>query len=88
MDAELRALLVRHKPALLALLARGERGVPSVDTTPDAFRLLGMPLDVFARYGQPIEIRVPWWADTLFFVPDVRHAELLWNEGITRGRGA
>jgi len=45
-----------------------------------------MPLDVFAREGQPVELRVPWWPATLFLVPDVRHAEALWREGISRER--
>jgi len=49
-------------------------------------RLLGMPLKTFAQEGQPLEVRVPWWPDTLFFVPDVRHAEALWREGIARER--
>ena len=50
-------------------------------------QLLEMPLDVFAREGQPVELRVPWWPATLFLVPDMRHAEALWREGITRERG-
>ena len=49
-------------------------------------RLLAMPLDVFASEGQPVELRVPWWSATLFLVPDVRHAEALWREGIARER--
>ncbi len=49
-------------------------------------RLVGMPLDVFAREGQPLEVHVPWWPETLWFVPDVRHAEALWREGIGRER--
>ena len=49
-------------------------------------RLLAMRLDVFTREGQPVEIRVPWWPATLFFVPDVRHAEALSREGIERAR--
>ncbi len=48
--------------------------------------LLEMPLEVFAREGQPIEVRVAWWPVTLFFVPDVRHAEMLGREGIGRER--
>ncbi len=49
-------------------------------------RLLAMPLDVFAREGQPLEVRVPWWPATLFFVPDVGHAAALWREGVDRAR--
>jgi len=49
-------------------------------------RLVSMPLDVFAREGQPVEVRVAWWPETLWFVPDVRYAEALWREGIERER--
>jgi len=45
-----------------------------------------MPLDVFAREGQPLEIDAPWWPETLWFVPDVRHADGLRREGISRER--
>jgi hypothetical protein len=48
--------------------------------------LLQMPLDQFAHRGQPIEISVPWWPETLWFVPDGRHAALLGAEGVSRGR--
>jgi hypothetical protein len=44
--------------------------------------LLGMPLDMFAREGQPLEVRVAWWPVRLFFVPDVHHAEALGREAI------
>ena len=49
-------------------------------------RLLAMSLDVFAREGQPLEVRVPWWPETFWFVPDVRNAEALWREGKGRER--
>jgi hypothetical protein len=48
--------------------------------------LLAMPLADFALDGQPIEIRVLWWPETLFFVPrytDVVHLE---RDGIGRHR--
>jgi hypothetical protein len=51
-----------------------------------AARLLAMPLDVFARDGQPLEVRVPWAPVTLWFCPDVHHAEALINDGVSRGR--
>jgi hypothetical protein len=49
-------------------------------------QLLTMQFDVFASGGQPLEVRVPWWSDTFWFVPDVRHAEALGQEGIGRHR--
>ncbi len=47
---------------------------------------LKMPLDIYAAYGGPIEVAVPWWTHTLWFVPDERHAALLASEGVSRGR--
>jgi len=60
---------------------------PGLDATLVA-RLLDMPLDVFAREGQPLEVRVSpeCWPQTLWFVPDLRHAEALWREGIAPER--
>jgi hypothetical protein len=54
--------------------------------TEEVAQLLPMSLDVFARDGQPIEIRVLWWPETLWFVPNLRHAEALQHEGIGRAR--
>lgn len=53
---------------------------------PGVARLLPMPLDVFARQGQPLEIRVSWWPASFWFVPDARHAEALCREGVARHR--
>jgi hypothetical protein len=49
-------------------------------------RLLGMPLDEYARAGAPMEIRVPWCAETLWFVPVDTDADRLGKEGVGRGR--
>ena len=49
-------------------------------------RLLSMSLDTFEGEGQPLEVRVPWWPETFWFVPDVRNAEALWREGKGRER--
>ncbi len=49
-------------------------------------RLLGLPLDRFEREGSPLEIRVPWLAETLWFVPRHGDAEALAKGGISRGR--
>jgi hypothetical protein len=48
--------------------------------------LIAMPLDVFARNGQWLEVRVPWVKVTLWFVPEERDAETLGGEGVHRGR--
>jgi hypothetical protein len=81
---ELRAQLVAHKPGLLALLAeeppRLEPSLSLVD------RLRAMPLDTFQREGQPLEIRVAWWPDTLFFVPSVADMEALRLGGVAAHR--
>jgi hypothetical protein len=66
-----------HKADLLALVDTAARELGAV---------LGMPLDVYAQHGGPIEVAVPWWPETLWFVPDGRHAALLEAEGVSRGR--
>src|SRR5262245_61593372 len=85
-SSELKARLMAHKAEVLALLNTGSRDGAKAPDPALVARMLGMPLDVFAQVGQPIEIRVPWWPATLFLVPDVRHAEALWAEGIERAR--
>jgi len=51
-----------------------------------ALHVLRMPLDQFCRAGHPLEIRVTWWPQTIWFVPDEHHAALLEGEGVSRGR--
>ena len=48
--------------------------------------ILAMPLDVFARDGQLLEVRVPWLDVTLWFAPEERDAEALVRDGVSRGR--
>jgi hypothetical protein len=48
--------------------------------------LLGMPLDQYVRTGAPVEVRVAWHSETLWFVPDERDAVALGREGVGRGR--
>jgi hypothetical protein len=59
---------------------------PTLSRSSEVSRLIAMPFDVFALQGQPLEVRVTWWPATLWFVPDVRHAEALREEGVTRER--
>ena len=49
-------------------------------------RLVGMPLDQYVRDGAPLEVRVPWHGETVWFVPDDRQAKVLVREGMSRGR--
>jgi hypothetical protein len=49
-------------------------------------QFVGLPLDRYAREGGPLEVQVPWWAETLWWVPDERDAAALMAEGVTRGR--
>jgi hypothetical protein len=49
-------------------------------------RLAAMTLDQFAREGQLLEVRLPWHAETLWFVPDKRDAAALVHDGVGRGR--
>ncbi len=76
-----------NEDALHAILRRlgVDPPAPMLDRTLVA-RLLGMRLDEFAREGQPLEIRVPWWPETLFFVPTERDLEALRREGIATYR--
>jgi hypothetical protein len=48
--------------------------------------ILIMPIDEFARNGKLLEVRVPWFDVTLWFVPDERDAEALIRDGVSRGR--
>jgi hypothetical protein len=45
-----------------------------------------MSLADFEREGQPLEVRVHWWPETLFFVPSLRDLEGLRSQGIGRYR--
>jgi len=49
-------------------------------------RLLAMPLTVFAVQGLPLEVRVPWWSETLWFVPSERDFKALSRDGVARYR--
>lgn len=72
--------------AILRRLGVEPVGQPASADSALLIRLLAMSLDVFAREGQSLEIRVRWWSETLWFVPDVRHAEALHREEIARHR--
>jgi hypothetical protein len=52
----------------------------------DGASLLGMPLAEYARVGQMLEVRTPWWPDTFYFVPAACDAAALRREGIARHR--
>jgi hypothetical protein len=71
--AALKPLVLEHREALRA--AVGEIAA-----------VVSMPLPIYAREGQPLEVRVPWWPQTLWFVPDETHAHALEFEGVSRGR--
>jgi hypothetical protein len=72
-SGELEALK-RHKPEVLALLRRADSEVA---------RVLGLRLPQLDRL---LEVRVPWLAVSLWFVPDPSAAEVLVGEGVSRGR--
>ncbi len=64
-------------------------GVEPPKPAPDSgmvARLVRMPLDQFEREGCPLEVRVPWHTETLWFVPTEADAEVLDREGVSRGR--
>lgn len=48
--------------------------------------LLDLPLSRFEADGRPIEARVPWWPETIWFVPGAAEVEALVARGVARGR--
>lgn len=70
---DIRELLSSRRPEVLNALAAEER-------------LSRMPLDQFEREGSPLEVRVPWLPQTLWFVPGEMQVEVLTKRGISRGR--
>lgn len=74
-----------NEAAYHAILRRLGVQTTSMTAQPQS-RLLSLSLPSFAREGQPLEVRVPWWPQTLWFVPDERYAGLLQADGISRGR--
>ena len=88
--AHLEALVAKHREALKALIL--SQAAPSdlkIARSAHGSRLahlLSMPLADFGREGQPLEILVHWWPETLFFVPSLRDVEGLRGEGIERYR--
>ncbi len=76
-----------NETAYRGILRRlGVEPVTPLRPAADVARLTAMPLSVFAREGQLLEVRVPWWPETLYFVPSQRDAEALRGEGIRRHR--
>jgi hypothetical protein len=78
--------LAKQAAARLRTEGPATKQTKETEKVADALPFLAMPLDVFARKGRPVEVRVPWWPATLWFVPDVHNAEALCREGIARPR--
>ena len=72
-------------PPLTAQTVHTNRGSVGSDLE-TVGHLLAMPLGVFAREGQLLEVRVPWLTVTLWFAPTDADGERLVQEGISRGR--
>lgn len=84
---ELVARLSGGDPAPTVVPAsRSSLGPGSPDFAETVARLLGMPLERFAREGCPLEVRVPWLEVTIWFVPSEADAGALAQEGVSRGR--
>ena len=77
--------LREHKAEVLALLT-GRPSVRPARHVAEALPFLRMPLDVFARAGASLEVRVPWLDVTMWMVPTGRDAVQLMAEGVQRGR--
>lgn len=79
------------KDELVQLLVGGAGDHPIPDAAgprhvADALPFLDMPLDVFKTDGALLEVSVPWLDVTLWFVPTKDDANVLLEEGVTRGR--
>src|SRR5262245_41562019 len=84
-ESPLKALLARWRAedhpspspgqAVVVIPAQAPQGMTPDARDDDVRRLLMAPLDAFRRSGQALEVRVPWWPTTLFFVPTPRDAE-------------
>jgi hypothetical protein len=80
--ARLKPSVAEHRVALRTLvLARFSQG-SDLDLT----RFLGTSLEVLVLQGELLELRVPYFAQTLWFVPSEGDAQRLAAEGISRGR--
>jgi hypothetical protein len=71
------------RPATVSSMPGGSGDAGFAETVA---RLVSIPLDQYARDGEPLEIRVPWCEETLWFVPIDRDAERLGEDGVSRGR--
>lgn len=52
----------------------------------EADRRLALPLSRFAIEGPPLEALVPWWDETIWFVPGAGDVQALLEAGVGRGR--
>ena len=48
--------------------------------------ILDLSLDEFAHQDYGVEVAVPWFTETLWFVPRLEHVESLVGKGVHRGR--
>ena|SRR2546427_13262619 len=83
-------LALAKQAQALARAQRGGLGTALDAGTPGAAALLAdllpMPLGEFAHRGAPVAVRVPWYAEILWFVPSEAEVVVLEREGIHRGR--
>jgi hypothetical protein len=63
-----------------------EKPVTVVTPVTNGSPFLAMTLSRFAIEGRPLEARVPWWDETIWFVPGVAEVEDLLQRGVSRGR--
>jgi len=85
-----------NRTALKRILEQGAAPHPSALATPPqplgavddrvVTPMLKMPLDQFERDGCPLEVRVPWFSETLWFVPGQADVAGLIQRGVGRGR--
>ena len=63
-----------------------EKPVTAVTPVTNGSPFLAMTLSRFAIEGHPLEARVPWWDETIWFVPGAGDVQVLLEAGVERGR--
>jgi hypothetical protein len=73
----------RDRPATASSMPAGSGDAGFAETVA---RLVSMPLDQYACDGELLEFRVPWYHETLWFVPADRDVDSLGVASVSRGR--
>ncbi len=75
-----------HTEPVNVVRSQEPAGLAPATSAPDLASILATPLDRFAHEGRLLEVRIPWFDVTVWFVPEERDAEALVRDGVSRGR--